>query len=165
MKPFKIFLLLSVLLSSITNCASQKIQKKAPTNILSVYKQHWYSGVKAGGSGTNIFVELKSELPENITLDSIYFDTFQLPLNQDTHNSLLFVGRRVVDSRKNYTIPTLNPVEIVETPNTTPNSSKFTLEKNECIIQFSTSGKTKYYRYNNLYTKQTPLIPQSKPKQ
>ncbi|CDF81189.1 conserved hypothetical protein [Formosa agariphila KMM 3901] len=159
MKSFKIFLLFSVLLSSITNCASQKIEKIPPIQISYIYKQHWHSGQKAGGSGTNIFIELESELPENITLDSIYFETFRLALKQDSHNPLQLVGRRVVDSKKDYTIPVLNPVEKLETSNTTLNSSKFELEKNECVLRYTSSGTIKYYKYDSLYTKQTPLIP------
>ncbi|MFB9051952.1 hypothetical protein ACFFVB_02560 [Formosa undariae] len=162
MKSFKLFLLYSVLVCSITNCASQKFEKEVPFSIDEVYVQHWNSGVKMGGSGTNIFVSLKDNLPSSISLDSIYFGTNQLKLIQDSHNPLLFMGRQIDRSKRNdapisaVVMPKNETKEIVVQP-------KFQLLKNECVIGFKQLGKVNYFKLETLYTKQTPFIPQAKP--
>ncbi|MDW5289033.1 hypothetical protein [Formosa sp. PL04] len=164
MKSFKVFLLCSVFMSTITNCASQKFEKEAPVDIVSIYKQHWTSGVKGGGSGTNIFVELESERPKDISFDSIYFETFQLPLKQDSHNALLFAGRKVNAGNKKYTLPTSFVVTSDASIEPTEQKPKFQLENNECVIRYTISGKVKYFKYDTLQTKSAPLIPHARPK-
>ncbi|WP_299776591.1 hypothetical protein [uncultured Formosa sp.] len=164
MKYLKIFFLCSVLLSSITNCASQKTEKVASFCTKEVYKQSWTSGVKGGGSGINIFVNLQETLPVNITLDSIYFETYQLPLKQDNHNPLLFVGRNVNQSKKDFSILKTNAITDNPVTENTEKHSKFQLKENECIIRYIDSGDIKYFKYDALYRKQAPIIPNTRPK-
>ena len=163
MKFFKILFSFSVLMCSITNCASQKFEQEAPVGIKQIYTQHWNSGVEGGGSGINIFVDLQTELPKHITLDSIYFNTFQLPLKQDSHNVLLFAGRKVNAPNKKYTLPTNSVVtgNVVTKP--TVQKPKFELTDNACVIRYSVSGKVKYFKYEDLYNKSTPPIPSTRP--
>ncbi|WP_434037273.1 hypothetical protein [Formosa sp. 4Alg 33] len=162
MKSFKLVLLYSVLICSITNCASQKFEKETPFGIADVYLQHWNSGVKMGGSGTNIFMELKENLPNHVSLDSIYFDNYQLKLNQDSHNPLLFIGRHIESSKRhNGPVNALNEQKSISKAQ--PIVSKFKLENNECVVQFTDASKVKYFKYDALYTKETPLVPQAKP--
>lgn len=165
MRVLKIVFLMSIILTSITNCASQKLEKVTPVAITEVYKQHWYSGVKSGGSGTNIFVVLSDQLPQNITLDSIYFEKTQLPLKQDNHNSLVFAGRKLKDAKNKYTLSKSKAITDDNTAKSIENKSKFQLKPNECIIRFTVSGTVKYFKYESLYTKSSPLIPKARPKQ
>ncbi|WP_159022055.1 hypothetical protein [Formosa sp. L2A11] len=164
MKFLKIFFLFSVLLSSITNCASQKIEKEAPVAIKEVYTKSWTSGVKTGGSGINIFVDLQEALPANITLDSIYFEAYQLPLKQNNNNPLLFVGRKVNASNQNISILKANAVTDQMVLESTEKQAKFQLEDSACIIRYTDSGDVKYFKYEGLYRKQAPLIPKARPK-
>ncbi|WP_066223092.1 hypothetical protein [Formosa haliotis] len=162
MKLFKFFLGFSFLLSTVSNCASQKLEKDAPIAIKEVYKKHWTSGVKGGGSGTNIFVSLVNPLPAELSLDSIYFDGFQLALNQDQNNSLLYVGRHLEDAKDDYLIK--NPlVEEKEEQKTTIKTPKFQLKPNECVVKYTKLDKVKYFKYDALQTKARPLMPQAKP--
>ena len=59
-KTFR-FLSLAIISVSFSQCAStMELQKEAPTDFGEVYCQSWVAGVKGGGSGTNIFIETKS---------------------------------------------------------------------------------------------------------
>ncbi|QDO93121.1 hypothetical protein FNB79_03725 [Formosa sediminum] len=164
MKFFKVLFLCNLVLCSITNCASQKLEKKVPVSIKEVYKTHWNSGVKGGGSGVNIFIVLEDQLPDQITLDSLYFNTFQLPLKQDNRNELLFVGRQVNATNKKYIHPTSSKITVDAVTETITQKTKFELDENECIIQYTESGTVKYFKYVDLYTKSTPPIPNTRPK-
>ncbi|OEI79594.1 hypothetical protein AST99_13575 [Formosa algae] len=164
MKLFKVLFLYSIILCSISNCASQKLEKVPPVGIKEIYTQHWSSGVKSGGSGTNVFIVLDAELPQHISLDSIYFKTLQLPLAPDTRNPLLFAGRKVYPADSKYTSIKGNAVTDQKVSENIQKEPKFTLEDNQCVIQYTVSGDVKYFIYDQLYAKQSPPIPNARPK-
>ena len=64
------FFFLTVL--AMQNCANQ-IQDSFPVGISEVYSQYWVAGIKGGGSGTNVFLQLDKELPSNVIIKQLYF--------------------------------------------------------------------------------------------
>ena len=94
MKFFKIIALKGltlILLSALIQCTSiPKLEKEAPTTIKAVYYQDWNAGIKEGGSGTNVYLEL---IDSDIVLDSMYFRNKVTELQRNPNNSSLYIGR------------------------------------------------------------------------
>ncbi|RZN84542.1 MAG: hypothetical protein EVB11_00380 [Winogradskyella sp.] len=132
-----------------------KLEKKAPTTFGEAYCKSWVAGVKGGGSGTNIFIETKSD---DLVLDSVYFRGKTSKLITKPANKQLFIGRF---------LSTSNTEKFNFEENTKDKSVSesfpFELENNECVISYIKDGKTRYYKLGNIIERQTDALPMSTP--
>lgn len=139
MKTFKSILnfnlVLFVIATSISCTSIPKLQKEAPTEFETVYYQKWNAGTKEGGSGINVYIDIKDSL---VTLDSVYFRGQATKLQHNPNNSSLYVGRfkfQVNDSIDN---------------SKKPSHWTFQLEDNECVISYFEKQKVLYFKISNI---------------
>lgn len=165
MKFFKIVsfsLLMLIILTSFSQCSStQKLQKKAPTDFSKVYFQRWTAGIKDGGSGIALYLELASELPKNIVLDSVYFRGKPAKLETKTQDSLLFIGYFRTDSnQKRDIIMSSNPLDEYHNKlGTVDENIPFELKDDECVISYKMGKDTKYFKIENIIEKEIISYP------
>lgn len=159
MKSFQKFfklICLALLSMSFSQCACKmKLQNEAPTTFGETYYQSWVAGVKGGGSGTNVFIEVKDE---NITLDSIYFRGKVSKFETKPSSPSLYIGRFKGNSNteeKTVISSNDNKVEAEDFP--------FKLKENECVVSYTENEKVKYYKISNLKKKPLEALPMSAP--
>jgi len=154
-------LMLTVITAGFTQCSStQKLQKKTPTAFGETYYEQWVSGVAQGPSGLNVFIELKDDA---IQLDSIYFRGKAAKFEVKPANKLLFIGRFInASTEKIDRIMNSNTTE--EYGNKAPEITlkiPFKLAQNECVVSYTSNGKTKYYKLTNVVKRESRDIPMS----
>ena len=129
------FFLSIVLLS----CGSSKtdIQKlEDQTQIKEVYSQAWVAGVRGGGAGINVFVNLNSPFEEDLVLEKIQFKTYEASFEKT--NELSYVAR--IDTGQNK-LKTIN-IEVTDAEEETVVSKpKINLKEKQAILFFSKEGK------------------------
>ena len=129
------FFLSIVLLS----CGSSKtdIQKlEDQTQIKEVYSQAWVAGVRGGGAGINVFVNLNSPFEEDLVLEKIQFKTYEASFEKT--NELSYVAR--IDTSQNK-LKTIN-IEVTDAEEETVVSKpKINLKEKQAILFFSKEGK------------------------
>lgn len=152
---------------NLTNCSTaQKLQQNIPFTIDNVYNQHWVAGVKNGGSGDNLFIVLKDDLPKSIQLDSVYFKRKVAKLEVNTSNTKIFMGRFQTDANKTQDIVMDSDHrqeygnKLVIKKQTIP----FELNDNECVIGYKKQEKIKYFKIENVLEKQIEYLPTVPPK-
>lgn len=157
------------------NCNSAKqaiktntvlFEEKPSFQLGQVYFQKWVAGVQGGGSGIHMYFIVETN-KNHVVFDSVYFRgmkakmqlgkigylaSFNTVLNQkvdiimDGDSSNEF-GNKLPKENDNY---------------------PFNLRENECVIQYSEKGKTKYYKVTDVVEKQAeyyPSAPNNKEKQ
>ncbi len=140
----------SALLLGFSQCASCKetsytIQTNTPFSIEKATYTDWVSGVKGGGSGTNVILTIKDIDSKNVVIDSIYFRgrKAKVEIKGSSYigrfNSSLNQKRDKVlhsDSQKEYG----NQVPIIE------KEFPFELKKDESVIGYKERGKLKFHK-------------------
>lgn len=151
------FLFLIVISVSFSQCAStMKLQRKAPVNFGEVYTQNWIAGVKGGGSGTNIFIEITENT--EIVLDSVYFKGKVSKLDVKSANNKVFIGRFLSNSNTKQ-----KHFEEIKEANTLSTEFPFNLKDDECVVSYLQSNKRKYYKLDNIKERQVEALPMSAP--
>lgn len=153
---------LCLFLLSVTQCSSiQKLQNEAPITIKEAYSQSWIAGVKGGGAGLNIFITTQDTL---VKLDSVYFRGKGKKLELKRNNTWTYVGRfpSSTNSKKEIILH-LDPMEEFgnEPPIIDP-KIPFELDKNECVVSYNDSGKTKYFKITDIKEKRMIPFPRAK---
>lgn len=147
---------LALLSVSFSQCAStMKLQKEAPTTFGETYFQEWVAGVKGGGSGINVFIEVKGE---NLVLDSIYFRENVSNFETKPSNPKLFIGRFKGEANKEELAIITTSDEKVE-----KSDFPFDLKENECVVSYKHGDKLKYYKITKLKEKSVEALPMSTP--
>ncbi len=153
-KTMKRFLLIGVILLAFTNCANQ-LQPSFPVGITEVYFQHWVGGIRGGGSGTNVVVTLKKELPKNCTIKQLYFqqkvaNPFHI---SSTQFQFSFKGNANWDRGND--MPSDVSEKVIKMP--------FPIEDNQAILEYTYNGKTNFYKITNLVEKEMLAYPSARP--
>ncbi len=147
-------LLVFLITCSFLGCSSaKKLQKHTPFTVGKVYYKAWVSGVKGGGSGTNLFIPIAN--PKNIVLDSVYFMGKQVKLEHK--NDSLFIGRFKKETNSSQDIIMSN-TPYAEYGNKVPKIHKknpFSLKDNECIISYTIKSKIMYFKVDNVIKKKS----------
>lgn len=157
MKKIAKYLGLIIVSLSFSQCAStMKLQEESPITFGEVYSKSWIAGVKGGGSGTNLFIEVKTE---GFVLDSVYFRGKMSKLKTKPNNKSVFIGRflSTSNSKKNLLLENPNPEKLKE------KSFPFELKDNQCVVSYIYKGKLCYYKLNNIIERQTDALPMSVP--
>ena len=155
-KNFMKLLCLALLSVSFSQCATtMKLQKEAPTNFGDIYCQDWVAGVQGGGSGTNIYIEVKDE---NVVLDSVFFRGQTVKLETKPANLQLFIGRLKSEGNT-------NQYEVVSTSDQKEQMEDFPfkLENDECVVSYKENGKIKYFKLTDIKEKPIEALPMSAP--
>jgi len=146
--------LLSLSVISFSQCSStKKLQNSTPFEIGNAYYQNWFSGVKGGGSGTNLYIPIISN-PNNIMLDSAYFRGNQVKL--EFKNDTIFIGHLKKSTNKKPDI-IMSSEPFAEYGNQVPELHKrihFELKEGECVISYNFKNKTRYFKINKVIEKE-----------
>lgn len=156
-----------LIMTSFSHCSSaQKLQEKAPFELNNAYFQQWVAGIKGGGSGLNLFIPLKEDLPKKILLDSVYFRGEATKLEAKLDNSRLFVGSFDSESNQKEDIIMSNEphAEYGNKPPKLKSKIPYELKGNECVVSYIEGKRVKYFKIENVVEKQIIQFPGVKPK-
>lgn len=112
---------------------SQK--SKLPSEIKSIYFQHWMGGQEQAGGGTNFFVILKKPFSKTLYLKKVYFDKSEAVFEK-RNDSLLIAYFRI--------IPNMNDQNNEGRPvmeNKNPAKIDFKLNTNQAVLEFLKNNK------------------------
>ena len=140
----------SALLLGFSQCAtskeiSKKLQINTPFSIEKATYTDWVSGVKGGGSGTNVIVTIKDIDSNNIEIDSLYFRGLKVKVEIKESS---YIGRfnSSINQRKD---KVLHSEPKKEFGNQVPIMEKefpFELKNDEAVLSYKEKGKRKFYK-------------------
>ena len=140
----------SALLLGFSQCAtskeiSKKLQINTPFSIEKATYTDWVSGVKGGGSGTNVIVTIKDIDSNNIEIDSLYFRGLKVKVEIKESS---YIGRfnSSINQRKD---KVLHREPKKEFGNQVPIMEKefpFELKNDEAVLSYKEKGKQKFYK-------------------
>ena len=137
----------------VTSCSSQdKIIKES--TILASYET-WVAGVRGGGSGINFYVDLKTELSEEIELKKVIFRGYEVPFDKQDNLHLQAMIKTPGNQQK---------FEGDDSQIYTSPKNALTLADNEAILIFTKDGKEYQQKITNVIEKPSLEYPSAKPK-
>lgn len=124
-------------------------------NNLSASYESWVAGVRGGGSGINFYVDLKTELSEEIELKKVIFRGYEVPFEKQ--DALHFIAR--IKTEGNQQKFDGDDSQIYTSP-----KNALTLAENEAILIFLKNGKEIRQTIKEVKEKPMLLYPSTKPK-
>lgn len=122
---------------------------------LSTSYETWVAGVRGGGSGINFYVDLKTELREEIELKKVIFRGYEVPFEKQ--DALHFIAR--IKTEGNQQKFDGDDSQIYTSP-----KNALTLAENEAILIFLKNGKEIRKTIKEVKEKPMLLYPSTKPK-
>lgn len=144
-----------ILFVSATLISCNSTETIAQENNLSASYETWVAGVRDGGSGVNFYVNLKTELSEEIELKKVIFRGHEVPFEKQ--DALHFIAR--IKTEGNQQKSDGDESQIYTSP-----KNALTLAENEAILIFFKNGKE--IRKTIKEVKEKPMLqyPSTKPK-
>ena len=124
-------------------------------NNLSTSYETWVAGVRGGGSGINFYVDLKTELSEEIELKKVIFRGYEVPFEKQ--DNLHFIAR--IKTEGNQQKFDGDDSQILTSP-----KNALVLAENEAILIFLKNGKEIRQTIKEVKEKPMLLYPSAKPK-
>ncbi len=124
-------------------------------NNLSASYETWVAGVRGGGSGINFYVDLKTELSEEIELKKVIFRGYEVPFEKQ--DALHFIAR--IKTEGNQQKFDGDDSQILTSP-----KNALVLAENEAILIFLKNGKEIRQTIKEVKEKPMLLYPSTKPK-
>lgn len=124
-------------------------------NNLSASYETWVAGVRGGGSGINFYVDLNTELSEEIELKKVIFRGYEVPFEKQ--DALHFIAR--IKTEGNQQKFDGDDSQIYTSP-----KNALTLAENEAILIFLKNGKEIRQTIKEVKEKPMLLYPSAKPK-
>ena len=165
-KQLGVFLSLSVLTLSFSQCTSTKNSMEASKTIeltkestSEVYYQNWVAGVRGGGSGTNLFVS--KTLVENKELLTAYFKGKSADFDPIHEHSNVFIARFTGEANQRHDL-NMEVQAINEYGNKAPlkkDSIPFNLAINDAVVSYLENNVLKYIKFKNVPQKEMLAFP------
>jgi len=167
-------LLLLFFMTSFSNCSSTKetnnqvkkvtmqdLQEKPSFTLGQSFYKHWVAGVKGGGSGIHLQIEVTSN-DNNVVFDSVYFRTMKSALEPIKAGYVANFNTNA-NTREDIIMSTDKHAEYA---NQLPDTADFPfqLKDNECVISYVEDNSTKYFKIENLVKKSRDEYPSAPPK-
>lgn len=135
-----VYKLISLFLSiSMLSCGSSKsdvLKLDEQTQIKEIYSQYWVAGVRGGGAGIDIYVNLNTPFDDGLVLEKIQFKTYEVPF--DKTSDLSYVAR--INTGQNQ-LKVIN-VEVTDAEEeTVTDKPKINLKEKQAILFFRKDGK------------------------
>ena len=130
-----ITLFLSISMLSCGSTKSDVLKLDEQTQIKEVYSQNWVAGVRGGGAGINVFVNLNTPFEQGTVLEKIQFKKYEA--NFEKTDELRYVARINTGQNK---LKGIN-VEVTDSEDAIPNDSEINLKENQAILFFKKEGK------------------------
>ena len=124
------------------------------SNLTTSYET-WVAGVRGGGSGINFYVDLKTELSEEIELKKVIFRGYEVPFEKQ--DNLHFIAR--IKTEGNQQKFDGDDSQILTSP-----KNALVLAENEAILIFLKNGKEIRQTIKEVKEKPMLLYPSTKPK-
>lgn len=153
----------SCIIFAFFSCSSQKeISTQLPYEIESVYFQKWIGGQEQTGSGVNFYLTFKNPLPQNTTLEKLYFQNKEGVFERES--DVKYVGR-IYSKPQNQDV-ILDGNSQKEYGNKAPEITqpKFELQPNEAILEFRMGTEVRYYKIVDLKEKELLAYPSTRPR-
>lgn len=133
-KLFTFFLSISML--SCGRCKSDMRKLDEQTQIKEIYSQSWVAGVRGGGAGIDVYVNLNTPFEDGLILEKIQFKTYEAPF--DKTSDLSYVAR--INTGQNQ-LKVIN-VEVTDAEEkTVTDESKINLKDKQAILFFRKDGE------------------------
>lgn len=135
-----VYKLISLFLSiSMFSCGSSKsdvLKLDEQTQIKEIYSQYWVAGVRGGGAGIDVYVNLNTPFEDGLVLEKIQFKTYEVPF--DKTSDLSYVAR--INTGQNQ-LKVIN-VEVTDAEEeTVTDGPKINLKEKQAILFFRKDGK------------------------
>ena len=124
------------------------------SNLTTSYET-WVAGVRGGGSGINFYVDLKTELSEEIELKKVIFRGYEVPFDKQDNLHLQAMIKTPGNQQK---------FEGDDSQIYTSPKNALTLADNEAILIFTKDGKEYQQKITNVIEKPSLEYPSAKPK-
>ena len=124
-------------------------------NNFSASYETWVAGVRGGGCGINLYLELKSELPSNVELKKVIFRGYEVPFEKQ--DNLHF--QAMIKTSGNQQKFDGDDSQIYTSP-----KNALTLSENEAILILLKNGKEIRQTIKEVKEKPMLLYPSAKPK-
>ena len=147
------YILLIVVGATLISCNTT--ETIAQENNLSASYETWVAGVRGGGSGINFYVDLKTELSEEIELKKVIFRGYEVPFEKQ--DNLHFIAR--IKTEGNQQKFDGDDSQILTSP-----KNALVLAENEAILIFLKNGKEIRQTIKEVKEKPMLLYPSAKPK-
>ena len=160
-RKLSFWILMLVIVIIFMQCSSaQKLQKEAPFKITEAYYQSWVSGVKGGGSGVNVFLDIVS-MPQDVILDSIYFHGKGTKLELHKEKSILAIGRfkSSINQKQDIIMSNEPHAEYGNQVPKIPQKIPFQLNEDACVISYKEGNVIKYFKIDKLIKKEPKAYP------
>jgi hypothetical protein len=143
------------------NCNRISISENSPFAIESVATQKWIGGREYSRSETNFEIKLKDKLPEKCKLQKVYFQTQEA--NFEEQNPTTFVAH-FYQKQKGDLVFDADPKK--EYGNSAPEirKSKFSLQANEAVLEYTKDSKTYFFKIKNILEKEAIAYPVQNPR-
>jgi hypothetical protein len=147
MKLFKL-LSLPLLLVTITQCASYKLEKNPPFQIISATSNVRAGGINGSPGGTKLTIRYTSDT--QIKFDTLFFR------DKKAMSSNIVSGNEKMVTAIFYSSPVNTDMQMHSNPNkeygnSAPKTRKvtpFQLTENECVLSYIENNKTKYFKFS-----------------
>lgn len=139
--------------SSKTETTIYRLEVNPHFTIKAASYQKWVAGTEAGGSGTDVYLEL-ALLSKEIQIRDIFFSQQIVKAQRRLEPSEYYVGNFRNEVIKREYIMDEDPIK--EAQNTPPQAFPFQLKDNECVLSYSLNGTLKYFKIENMEEK--PMI-------
>ena len=144
-----------LLFMSVTLISCKPTEIIVQENNFSASYETWVAGVRGGGSGINFYVDLKTELSEEIELKKVIFRGYEVPFEKQ--DALHFIAR--IKTEGNQQKFDGDDSQIYTSP-----KNALTLAENEAILIFLKNGKEIRQTIKEVKEKPMLLYPSTKPK-
>ena len=165
MKPLYLSFLALSFIFSFSSCANGKqLQEEPPKTVQQAYYTNWTGGVKAAGSGFNLFIPV--EEGSEMQMDTVYFRGKKGMLEKVASQENLYVARFKTASAEHDRDLVMHKDPKMEYGNKPPaiiEKIPFELAEGEAIVHFTKNGKSKYFRLTGIQKRDSAEVKVKKP--
>jgi len=135
------------------------MQEDTPFKIGLASFQEWVAGVKGGGSGINVVINI-TNIQEGVTIKNIYFRNKIEKAQNNVNNIDQFKGAFKTESNRDINMDS-NPVK--EAQNTPPKQFPFSLKENEAVVSYELKGELYFTKVSEMTKKPLLAYPSAGP--
>lgn len=124
---------------SVISCGSSRLNINEFEDLVlikEIYSQEWVAGIRGGGAGINIFINLNSSIENEIVLKKIQYKTYEVPVIKV--NELSYVAR--IDTGQNK-LKASDADKGIYDEDITINKTDFNLKNKQAILFYKKGNK------------------------
>lgn len=126
------------------SCSFYAQKSKIPSEIKSIYFQHWQGGQEKAGSGTNFFVLLKKSYNHSINLKKVYFKKSEAIFEKRNDSLMVAYFRYIPNQSGENSDGTTGLVD------QSPAKIDYRLNENQAVLEFCTKNRLYHVWVSNI---------------